>query len=69
MEAKNMADIYDLPLLDWPRSRRASTRGWPRRRTPEAPTDTPPGWPRSTPTGARTSPASGRHGPMARSGS
>jgi hypothetical protein len=69
MEAKNLADIYDLPLLDWARIEARLDQGLTQAPDTGGPTVTPPGWRRSTPTGARTSPVSGRDGSAARSGS
>ena len=53
MEAKNLADLYELPTLDWEPDRGTPRPTTSRRRpTPAARTATPAGSPRSTGTGA-----------------
>jgi hypothetical protein len=38
MDATNLADLYDLPLLDWSQIESRLDDGIPRRRAPAAPT-------------------------------
>ena len=54
MDATNLADLYDSPLLDWDRITARLDQGLTQAPGRAARTGTPAGWRRSIRTGART---------------